>query len=92
MLHDVKTSLTENNEAKVKRTLKQQREVKIVNNKLIRIKLVETGMKYWELARMLGKSDATLSRMLRQEIPVNEQNRIAAMIEEYAKKGESTNE
>lgn len=59
-----------------------------MNNLIIRNALIRHNVKYWELAqRILGKSDATLSRWLRNEMPEEEQNRIAALIEGYAKNG-----
>ncbi len=59
-----------------------------MNNLIIRNALIKNNVKYWELAqRILGKSDATLSRWLRNEMPEEEQLRIAVMIEDYAAKG-----
>ena len=53
-----------------------------MNNAKIRIKMIETGMKQWEVARLLGMSESVLSRRLRDELPEDEQDRIVALIEE----------
>lgn len=52
-----------------------------MNNTKIRIKMLETGMKQWEVARLLGMSESVLSRRLRDELPEDEQDRIVALIE-----------
>lgn len=51
----------------------------------IRIKLVEAGMKQWELARLLGISESQLSRKLRTELTQEEQERILEIIEKEEK-------
>ena len=53
-----------------------------MNNVKVRIKMIETGMKQWEVARLLGMSESVLSRRLRDELPEDEQDRIIALIEE----------
>ena len=58
-----------------------------MNNLKIRLKLTETGIKYYELDRMLGISEPTRCRMLRKELPAEEQERICTLIDEYAKNG-----
>ena len=56
-----------------------------MTNMIIRKTLLATGTKYWQLARdILGISEATLSRKLREELPEDEQREIAAKIEAYA--------
>lgn len=55
-----------------------------MNNMKIRIKLMEHNKRLWWLARILETSEATLSRRLRIELPEDEQNRIAQLIEEKA--------
>ena len=64
----------------------------IVNNLKIRFKLTETGLKYYELDRILGISEPTRCRMLRNELPEDEQERICRLIDEYAKKGAGDHE
>ena len=51
------------------------------NNIKIRLKIFETGVKQWEVARLMGVSESKLSRMLRDELPEDEQNRIIDIIE-----------
>lgn len=55
-----------------------------MNNAKIRIKLIEKGVRHYELARILNISDMTLCRRLRVEMPEDEQDRIIALIDEYA--------
>lgn len=57
-----------------------------MNNIAIRNALTETGIKYWQLARILKISEATLSRRLRDELPAEEQGRITKLIRESAEK------
>ena len=51
------------------------------NNVKIRLKMFEAGMKQWHVARLLGMSESTFSRKLRDELPEEEQDRIIALIE-----------
>lgn len=55
------------------------------NNLIIRFALMEADMKYYELDKILGISEPTRCRMLRNELPLEEQNRIANMIRNYKK-------
>ena len=55
-----------------------------MNNMKIRIKLLERNKRLWWLARILGTSEATLSRRLREELPEDEQERIIQLIDERA--------
>ena len=59
-----------------------------MNNFRIREELKRTGMKYWQLARLLGMSDATLSRHLRDEFSDEEQDRIVNLIREKTERQE----
>lgn len=59
-----------------------------MENKRIRKELKERGVKYWELARIMGISDATLTRRLRNEIPEEEQDRIIKLIRKHGGGGE----
>ncbi len=58
-----------------------------VNNQKIRIKLMANNMRYYELDRILGISEPTRCRMLRNELPADEQDRICRLIDEYVAKG-----
>lgn len=62
-----------------------------MNNKKIRKALKETGVKYWELARIMGISDGTLCRRLRDEIPAEEQDKIVKLIQQHGGGGEHGN-
>ena len=55
-----------------------------MKNISIRQALLAAGIKNYELAEMLGVSEWTLSRKLRKELPVAEQERIIAMIRNRA--------
>ena len=52
-----------------------------MENISVRIKLTESGMKQWQLARLLGISESQLSRKLRTELPQEEQDRIIEIIQ-----------
>ena len=58
-----------------------------MNNRKIRDKLDVNGMRYYELDMILGISEATRCRMLRNELPEAEQDRICKLIDEYATRG-----
>lgn len=58
-----------------------------MNNLKIRIKLIENDMKYHQLDKLLGISEPTRCRMLRDELPADEQDRICKLIDEYTEKG-----
>ena len=62
-----------------------------MNNLKIRFKLTEKGMKYYQLDKILGISEPTRCRMLRNELPEEEQDRICRLIDEYAGKGDNGN-
>ena len=64
----------------------------IVKNKKIRMKLLEHDMKYYQLDKILGISEPTRCRMLRNELPEAEQDRICQLIEEFVKKGSQEHE
>lgn len=59
-----------------------------MNNYRIRAKLMEKGLKYYQLDEILGISEPTRCRMLRKEISAEEQERICNLIEEYAESKE----
>lgn len=52
-----------------------------MQNKKIRAALAAAGMKYWELADLLGIHPATLSAKLRHELPEEEQQEIIEKIQ-----------
>lgn len=53
-----------------------------MNNLKIRFKLMQSGIKYYELDKILGISEPTRCRMLRKELPEEEQERIVQLIEQ----------
>ena len=55
-----------------------------MKNIKIRVKLMEHNKRLWWLAKILGTSEATISRRLRCELPEEEQQRIIQLIEEKA--------
>lgn len=54
-----------------------------MNNLTIRMKLVETGLKYYQLDSILGISEPTRCRMLRKELSAEEQERICKLIDDF---------
>lgn len=51
-----------------------------MKNKNIKFALFETNTTQWELAKLLGTSEASLSRKLREELPAEEQKEIVSLI------------
>ena len=60
-------------------------ETKQMQNKSIRIALMENNMRQYELAELMGIHDFSLSRKLRHELPKEEQERIISLIKRNAK-------
>ncbi len=58
-----------------------------MNNVKVRIAMTENGLHQWEVARLLGIHEGSLSRRLRDELPAEEQDRIVAMIRQHTKTG-----
>ena len=54
-------------------------------NMKIRVAMMEKNLRQWELARLLGVSESTVWRMLREELPKEEQDAIITKIEEASK-------
>ena len=55
-----------------------------MNNLIIRTALLTYDVRTWQLAKIMGISEPTVYRRLRQELPEEEQKKIAAMIKQYA--------
>ena len=55
-------------------------------NQEIRDRLDECGIKQYDLARMLGITEFTLSRKLREELPEDQKKKILELIENTCKK------
>lgn len=62
-----------------------------MNNIKIRVELTKSGVKYWELARLLGISVPTLNRRLRDELPAEEQEHIVELIRQHSGGGSNGN-
>lgn len=58
----------------------------------IRIKLMENDRRLWWLAQILGTSEPTLSRRMRNELPEKEQERICKLIDSCIENGGQQNE
>ena len=59
-----------------------------MNNLIVRSALLETGVRAWQVARdILKVSEPTYFRMMRNEMPEDEQIRIANLIKDFAKNG-----
>lgn len=56
-----------------------------MNNLKIRVAMISNNVKQWEVAELLKVSEPSLSRMLRHELPEEEQDRIINLIEKYNK-------
>lgn len=54
-------------------------------NEPIRSSLRIQNVKQWELAQALGMAEATLSRKLRTELPVEQQMDMVKLVEQIAK-------
>lgn len=53
-----------------------------VPNKDIRVKCLENGIRFWQIARQLGVSPETITRRLRTELPVVEKEAIYRAMEQ----------
>lgn len=51
-----------------------------MNNIKIRITMMEHNIKQWQLAKLLDVSESTVNRLLREELPEEEQDRIVGII------------
>ncbi len=54
-----------------------------MRNLTIRKTLQAKGLRLWQLGVVLGKSEPSITRMMRSELPAEEQQRICSLIEEY---------
>ncbi len=53
-----------------------------MKNKAIREALAKRGLFMYQLGKLLNVSEATITRMMRDELPEQEQRRIVKLIEE----------
>ena len=49
-------------------------------NERVRAELKKNGMYQWQLAKRLGMSEPTFTRMMREELPDEEQDRLVSII------------
>lgn len=59
-----------------------------MNNTSVRIEMAMLNIKQWQLARILGISESTLCRKLREELPPEEQIKIIQLMRNKIKAGE----
>ena len=57
-------------------------------NKRIRIAMINNDLKQYQLAQLMGTHEGSVSRMLKHELPDDEQERIVRLIEKEAGKNE----
>ena len=62
------------------------REKKSEPNQKIREAMKKSGLRYWQLADLIGISTGTLSVWLRHEMPEEKQERILQLIKEEAER------
>ena len=56
-----------------------------MNNSRIRISMIEHNLKQFELARIMGLHEQSLSRLLRDELPAAKQDEIIELIRQHSK-------
>ena len=60
-----------------------------MKNVKIKLAMTEFDLRQWELARLMGIHEGTLSRMLRNELPEEEQMKIVDLIQQHAREGQN---
>ena len=68
---------------------KNKKGFSIMNNKRIREELVRNQMFLWELAKMIGVSESTMTRMMREELPDARQDELIDLIRKGAKRDDN---
>ena len=58
-----------------------------MTNMKIRLTLMETGVRQYELGKLLGVSESTIWRKMRFEMPEEEQEKIVRLIKESVNNG-----
>ena len=56
-----------------------------MRNNTIREQAKSNGVKFWEIAEAMGVSEATVTRMLRRELPGAEQRKILDIVADIAR-------
>ena len=62
-----------------------------MNNKKIRIAMINNDLKQYQLAQIMKTHEGSISRLLKDELPEEEQDRIVRLIEEEAGKNDERN-
>ena len=57
-------------------------------NMKVKVAILNSGLKQWQVAELIGIRDDAFSRKLRYELPEAEQNRIIEAIRQYLKGGQ----
>ena len=60
-----------------------------MRNKRVRDELVKNQMFLWELAKLIGVSEATITRMMREELPDARQDELIELIRKGAKRDDN---
>ncbi len=62
-----------------------------MNNKKIRIAMINNDLKQYQLAQIMKTHEGSISRLLKDELPEEEQDRIVRLIEKEAGKNDERN-
>lgn len=60
-----------------------------MRNLAIREAAKSNGVRFWEIAEAMGVSEATVTRMLRRELPEAEQRKILGIVADIARRKEA---
>ena len=58
-----------------------------VTNKRVRDELIRNGMFLWKLAKLMNVSEASVTRMMREELPKDRQDELIDLIRKGANNG-----
>ena len=58
-----------------------------MTNKRVRDELIRNGMFLWKLAKLMGVSEASVTRMMREELPEDRQDELIDLIRKGANNG-----
>lgn len=56
-----------------------------MTNELIRLRVMQSGLRFWQIAQELGISAETLSRKLRRQMSVEETEKVLEAIDRLSK-------
>lgn len=60
-----------------------------MTNKRVRDELIRNGMFLWKLAKLMGVSEASVTRMMREELPAERQDELIDLIRKGAKRNDN---